>query len=215
MTIRILVADDHQIVREGLVSMLSRERDMEVIAEARGGREAVRRAVELEPDVVVMDIAMPGLNGIEATRQLLECRPEARVIVLSMHSDRRYVMESLRAGGRGYLLKGQGFADLAGAIRAVAAGRVYLSPDVASVLVEALLGDARGAGSSYDLLSPREREVLQLVAEGHTNKEIAAKLCLSIKTVQTHRATLMDKLDLHSIAELTRYAIREGLSPLE
>lgn len=215
MTIRILLADDHQIVREGLDSMLSREGDLEVIAEARSGRQAVRRAAELEPDVVVMDIAMLDLNGIEATRQLLEIRPETRVIALSMHSDRRYVMETLKAGGRGYLLKGQGFADLATAIRAVAAGRVYLSPEVASILVDTLLGEPQPSGSSFDLLSPRERQVLQLVAEGRTNKEIAARLNISIKTVQSHRAALMDKLDLHNIAGLTRYAIREGLTPLD
>ena len=215
MTIKILIADDHQIVREGLISMLSREGDLEVIAEVCNGREAVRRAIELEPDVVVMDIAMPDLNGVEATRQLLEVQPGVRVVALSMHSDRRYVMETLRVGGKGYLLKGQGFMDLAAAIRAVAAGRVYLSPEVASVLVEAVLGKQARSGSSFDLLSPREREVLQLIAEGHTNKEIADKLNLSVKTVQSHRASLMGKLNIRNVAHLTRYAIREGLTPLD
>lgn len=207
-TIRVLLADDHALVRQGFRKILAAEADMEVVGEAANGREAVEEAEKLQPDVVVLDVAMPELNGIEAARRLAERAPRARVLALSMHKDSVYVREILRAGARGYLLKDAFDHELIHAVRAVADGKGYLSPEVS----EAVLSDYRKHVSDpLDLLTSREREVLQLLAEGHTNKEIAAKLNLSVYTVDAHRGRLMEKLNLHSIGDLVRFAIRSGV----
>lgn len=216
MTIRVLIADDHTIMRAGLRSLLEKEDQIEVVAEAENGRRAVQLAVEHEPDVVVMDVSMPDLNGIEATSQVLESLPEAKVIALSMHTDKRFVMGMLRAGASGYLLKDCASQELANAIVSVASNKKYLSPDIAGVVIEDSLYGVQQEGETVSsLLSPREREVLQLIAEGWSTKQIAAHLYVSVKTVETHRRQIMKKLDLHNIAELTKYAIREGLTSVE
>jgi two-component system response regulator NreC len=216
MKTRILLADDHQILRQGLRLLLSTQRDFEVVAEASDGRAAVELAQRLSPHVVVMDIAMPGLNGIEATRQIVDRVSDTRVIALSAHPERRLISEVLKAGGSGYLLKESAFEELADAIRTATAKKVYLSPKVASEIVDDYVHMSRGpCASAFDALSPREREVLQLIAEGQSTKEVARTLNVSVKTVETHRRQLMNKLELYSIAELTRYAIREGLASLE
>ncbi len=214
-THRILIADDHQILRQGLRSLLDRYPDMEVVGEAPEGRTAVKLAADLAPDVLIMDVAMPDLNGVEATRQVLANAPATRVIALSMHSDRRFVAEMLKAGAKGYLLKEGAFEELANAIRAVVSGRVYLSPGVADVVVDDYLHRRPGDGpSAFGKLSPREREVLQLLAEGKATKEIARELHVSVKTIETHRRQIMAKLDVYSVAELTKYAVREGQTAL-
>jgi DNA-binding NarL/FixJ family response regulator len=216
MTIRVLIADDHTIMRAGLRSLLEKENQIEVVAEAENGRRAVQLAVEHEPDVVVMDVSMPDLNGIEATSQVLENLPEAKVIALSMHTDKRFVMGMLRAGASGYLLKDCASQELANAIVSVASNKKYLSPDIAGVVIEdSLYGIQQEGETVSSLLSAREREVLQLIAEGWSTKQIAAHLYVSVKTVETHRRQIMKKLDLHNIAELTKYAIREGLTSVE
>jgi two-component system, NarL family, response regulator NreC len=206
--IRVLLADDHAVVRQGFKMILSAQADMEIIGEAGNGREAVQLATELQPDVVVMDVAMPELNGIEATRRLATASPRTRVVALSMHKDSVYVREILRAGARGYLLKDSPAPDLISAVRAVAAGEGFLSPAVSN----AVLDDYRKhVTDPIDLLSSREREVLQMLAEGKTNKEIAAILNLSVYTVDAHRGRIMEKLNLHSINDLVRFAVRSGL----
>jgi DNA-binding NarL/FixJ family response regulator len=216
MTIRILLADDHKIVREGLKALLEKESDIEVVAVAEDGRSATQLALELLPDVAVIDIGMPGLNGIDATRCITVENSAVRVLVLSMHSARRYVLEALSAGAKGYILKDCASAELARAIRIVKANETYLSPKVADILVKDCMNLLPAQGSdTASLLSKREREVLQLIAEGHNTKEIAFILNLSIKTVETHRQQLMKKLNLQTVAGLTRYAIREGLTPLD
>ena len=216
MTIRVLIADDHTIMRAGLRSLLEKEDQIEVVAEAENGRRAVQLAVEHEPDVVVMDVSMPDLNGIEATSQVLESLPEAKVIALSMHTDKRFVMGMLRAGASGYLLKDCASQELANAIVSVASNKKYLSPDIAGVVIEdSLYGVQQGGETVSSMLSAREREVLQLIAEGWSTKQIAAHLYVSGKTVETHRRQIMKKLDLHNIADLTKYAIREGLTSVE
>jgi two-component system, NarL family, response regulator NreC len=205
---RILLADDHAVVRQGFKMILGAQVDMEIVGEAANGREAVELAAQLHPDIVVMDVAMPELNGIEATRRLLAANPHIRVIALSMHKDSVYVREILRAGARGYLLKDSGADDLVKAIRAVAGGESYLSPAVSN----AVLDDYRKhVTNPIDLLTSREREVLQMLAEGKTNKEIAVVLNLSVYTVDAHRGRIMEKLNLHSINELVRFALRNGL----
>ena len=205
---RILLVDDHAVVRQGFKMLLDAQPDMEIVGEASNGREAVETAEALRPDVVVMDVAMPELNGIEATRRLTASTPHTRVIALSMHKDSVYVREVLRAGARGYLLKDSGSADLVAAVRAVAQGEGYLSPAISN----AVLDDYRKHVSNpIDLLTSREREVLQMLAEGKTNKEIAGVLNLSVYTVDAHRGRIMEKLNLHSINELTRFAVRNGL----
>ena len=206
--IRILLADDHAVVRQGFKMILGAQPDMEIVAEAGNGREAVRLAEELRPDVAVMDVAMPELNGIEATRRLADLSPRTRVLALSMHKDSVYVREILRAGARGYLLKDSISSDLLAAVRAVARGEGYLSPGVS----DAVLNDyRRHVTDPIDLLSSREREVLQMIAEGKTNKEIATVLNLSVYTVDAHRGRIMEKLNLHSVNELVRFAVRSGL----
>ena len=206
--IRILLSDDHAVVRRGFQMILAEQSDMEIVGEAANGREALELAAKLKPDVVVMDVAMPELNGIEATRRMAENAPHARVLALSMHKDSVYVRETLRAGARGYLLKDSVAADLVSAVRAVAAGEGYLSPAVS----DAVLDDyRRHATNPIDLLTSREREVLQMLAEGKTNKEIAGILNLSVYTVDAHRGRIMEKLNVHSINELVRFAVRNGL----
>jgi DNA-binding NarL/FixJ family response regulator len=206
--IRVLLADDHRVVLSGFRSMLDTQADIEVIGEAGNGREAVEQAERLHPDVVVMDVTMPVLNGIEAVRQMLKAVPSIRVLALSMHKDAVYVREMLRAGAKGYLLKDCQESDLLSAVRAVYAGKGWLSPDIS----DAVLDDyRRHVTHPIDLLSPREREVLQLLAESKTNKEMATLLGISVYTVEAHRGRIMEKLNLHTVGELVRFAIRNGL----
>ncbi|MFH1569802.1 MAG: response regulator transcription factor [Gemmatimonadota bacterium] len=216
MSIRILLADDHRILRDGLRSLLEQQPDMEVVAQAEDGRAAVYLVQEHRPDVAIMDIGMPELNGMEATRQILDRVPQVRVIALSIHADRWYVSGMFLAGASGYLLKNCAFEELVRAVRAVMAGQRYLSPAVTDVVVEDFVRYAgASAGLPPSLLTAREREVLQLLAEGHTTRQIAVRLEVSAKTVDAHRQNLVSKLDLHSIADLTKYAIRTGLTGLE
>jgi two-component system, NarL family, response regulator NreC len=206
--IRVLLADDHSVVRSGFRMLISAQSDMEVVGEASNGREAVELAARLQPDVIVMDVTMPELNGIEATRRVAQDVPRVRVLALSMHKDAVYVREILRAGARGYLLKDSGETDLISAVRSVAKGEGYLSPAVS----DAVLSDYRKhVTNPIDLLSSREREVLQLIAEGKTNKDIANALNLSVYTVEAHRGRIMEKLNLHNTGELVRFAVRNGL----
>jgi DNA-binding NarL/FixJ family response regulator len=216
MFTKIIIADDHQIVRQGLRILLEKESDLKVVAEADDGRSTVRMARELKPGVIIMDVAMPGLNGIEATRQIIAESPATKVIALSMYADRRFVVNMLKAGASGYLLKDCAFEELTRAIRAVLAHKTYLSPGVTDILVkDCKLGAPMNEVSAFALLTPREREVLQLMAEGKSTAKIADQLHVSVKTVESHRQQLMQKLNLRSVAELTKYAIREGLTSLE
>ena len=216
MSIKILLADDHRITRQGLRSLLEKEPDMEVVAEAEEGRTAVRLVRELLPDVVVMDVSMPDLNGMEATHQIVAEHPNVKVIALSIHSDNLFVSEMLKSGASGYLLKDCAFEELARAIHVVVDGKTYLSPAVSGVVVDDYLHRlARTESPSSEVLTDREREVLQLIAEGKSTKQVALKLHISVKTVETHRRQIMSKLDIHTIAELTKYAIRKGLTSLE
>jgi two-component system response regulator NreC len=213
MSIKVLVADDHQIMREGLRAMLEKEHDIVVLGEAEDGRMIERMARELTPDVIIMDVAMPDLNGIEATRQIVSELPGIKIIALSMHDDRRFVLNMLKAGAAGYMLKDSAFTDLARAIRMVMSGKTYLSHEVTDIVVKDYVSSTQPAESSaFHLLSPREREVLQLLAEGKTSAQIGDKLHISVKTVETHRQQIMVKLNIRSVAELTKYAIREGLT---
>lgn len=213
MSVRIVLADDHTIMRHGLRLVLNREPDFEVIGEASNGREAIDLAIRENPDVVVMDIAMPLLNGIEAARRIHEERLKTAVVILSMHSDEGYILKALRAGARGYLLKDSAETDLIQAIRAVCSGKAFFSPAVSKVLADDYLRQMRqqGVEDTYDLLTPRERELLQLVAELKSTKDIANLLGLSPHTVDTHRGNLMQKLNVHSIPELILYAVRKGI----
>ena len=214
--ITIILADDHQMFREGLRTMLEQESDIEIIGEADDGLIALELVRDLSPDVVLMDIGMPNLNGIEATRQIKSISPDTKVIALSMQSADRMVIEMIKAGACGYLLKDCPFTELKSAIHTALLGRVYLSAQVADVLVKRIVaGKDNEEESPFSVLTNREREVLQLVSEGNSTKEMALLLNISVKTVDTHRQQIMNKLDIHSIAELTRYAIRTGLSPLE
>lgn len=220
MSIRVLLVDDHKIVRDGLRSLLAKQMDIEVVGEAENGREALDQARELRPDVVVMDIGMRELSGIEATRQVVLEVQGVRVIALSMHSDRRYVADMLAAGASGYLLKDGAFDELVLAIRNVADGRTYLSQGVSGTIIDDYVkrlsaSDSPASSSVGRALSPREREVLQLIAEGCSTKECASRLHLSVKTIETHRRQIMDKLGIYNIAGLIKYAVREGLASLE
>jgi two-component system response regulator NreC len=216
MSIRILLADDHKIVRDGLRALLKNQSGMEVIAEAGDGRSTVQMVQELLPNVVIMDIAMPDMNGIEATRQITATAPNVKIVALSMHSDKRFVAEMLKAGASGYLLKDCAFEELDNAIRAVIANRIYLSPKLADIIIKDYTRlFPKTEFSVFSILTFREREVLQLLAEGKTTKEISSSLNISAKTVETYRKQLMDKLDIHSIAKLTKYAVREGLTSLD
>ena len=213
MPIRILLADDHTIVRDGLRALLERQADMAVVAEAADGRECVHLAEQHSPDVVIMDVAMPEMNGIEAARRILAANPKTSVLILSMHRDESYVLRALRAGARGYLLKDSPRDDVLTAIRTVAAGRSYLSRQVSQILQEDYVRqlESRGLEDSYDLLTDREREILQLLAEGKANKEVASLLNISPTTVETHRAHILQKLSLHSTADLILYAVRKRI----
>ena len=213
MSIRILLADDHTIVRDGLRALLERQADMSVVAEAADGRECVQLAEQHSPDVVIMDVAMPEMNGIEAARRILSANPKTSVLILSMHRDESYVLRALRAGARGYLLKDSPRDDVLSAIRTVAAGRSYLSRQVSQILQEDYVRQlgSRGLEDSYDLLTDREREILQLLAEGKANKEVANLLNISPTTVETHRAHILQKLSLHSTADLILYAVRKRI----
>jgi len=217
MNIRILIADDHKIMREGLRALLDKQSDMQVVAEAEDGLTTVRLARELAPDVVIMDIAMPDLNGIGATKKIKAELPNVKVIALSMHSDRRFIAEMFRSGASGYLLKDHSFEELSNAIRVVVSNRIYLSPSIAGIVIEDYVRQLQKDEISpvTDVLTDREVEVLQLIAEGHSTKDIAFRLHVSAKTVETHRRQIMEKLDLFSIAELTKYAIRQGLTTVE
>lgn len=216
MTHRVLLADDHKIFRDGLRPLLEAHPDFAMAGEADNGFDALELCRTLQPELAVLDISMPGLNGIEVTRRLRQEAPGVRVIILSMHSDRRFVLEALKAGARGYVLKDAGFDELLTAAQSVCRGRIFLGTAVNEQVIRDYIGVAEvETGSAFAVLSGREREVLQLLAEGHSTKEIAARLNLSGKTVESHRKAVMDKLNLRSIAELTKYAIREGLTPLD
>jgi len=214
MGYRVLLVDDHQILRQGLKSLLEREDDLQVVGEAADGRAAVKMARELHPQIVVMDISMPGLNGIDATRQILSALPDVKVLALSAHSDAKLVGETLQGGASGFLLKDVAVEELVSGIRTVMSGHTYLSPRIAHLAgTEYLSTSSNGGGRSR--LSVREREVLQLIAEGKATKEVAAVLGVGVKTAETHRRSIMEKLNIDSVAELTKYAIREGLTALE
>jgi DNA-binding NarL/FixJ family response regulator len=213
MKIRILLADDHTILRAGLKMMLNAQSDMEVVGEAQDGQQAVQEAQRLQPDVVLMDITMPDMNGIEATRHIKRILPDIRILVLTMHEHDEYVFQALRAGASGYMLKEAADTELITAIHVIKSGQFYLSPTAQSVVVGDYLQRVRTGEErdSYSSLTEREREILKLVAEGHTNNQIAERLVISPKTVDTHRTHIMDKLNLHSRAELVKYAMRRGL----
>jgi two-component system, NarL family, response regulator NreC len=210
---RILLADDHQLMRSGLRLMLEREPDLTVVAEAADGREAVALAKSLKPEVVVMDIGMPNLNGIEAAHQMTQELPELAIIMVSMHSDESYVLRALKAGARGYLLKDSAEADLIKAVNVVAGGKSFFSPAVSKLLLDDYVRKLKRSGTedAYDLLTPRERETLQLIAEGKSNKDVANLLNLSVYTVESHRANLMEKLNIRGLPELILYAVRRGI----
>jgi DNA-binding NarL/FixJ family response regulator len=213
MKIRVLLADDHGIVRKGMRFLLDRQPDVEVVGEAADGREAVRLADELNPNVVVMDIAMPMLNGIEATAQIVKRNPRMGVIILSMHSDENYLLSALEAGARGYLLKDSAEEDAVRAIRSVADGKPFFSPAITQTMLEDYMRylKQRNLQDSYELLTDREKQVLQLLAEGKSNKEVATILNVSLYTVETHRTHLMQKLNLHNTAEIVLYAVRKKI----
>jgi DNA-binding NarL/FixJ family response regulator len=215
MSLRILLADDHKIMREGLRSLIEKQPGMEVIAEAENGRTTVALSRKLKPDVVIIDIAMPDLNGIEATRQIIADTPDVKVTALSMLSDTKFVREMLSAGASGYLLKDSAFEELGKALHTIVNNQTYLSPKIASLVVKDYLSNIAKDSSTFPVLTNREREVLQLFAEGKTTKQIASCLYVSVKTIETHRKKIMDKLGFKSIAELTKYAIREGLTSLD
>ncbi len=212
MTTRVLLADDHKILRQGLQTLLQNEPDIEVVGQADNGRGAIELAKELRPDVVIMDVAMPDVGGVGATRELVNAVPTAKVVALSMHSDRRFVTGMLSAGASGYLLKDSAFEELALSIRAVMRGELYLSAGITGVVVDELVGPRL---AKEPLLSTRETEVLQLLAEGKSTADMARELGVSVKTIETHRRQIMHKLGLHSVAELTKYAVREGLTSLD
>ncbi len=213
-TVRILLVDDHQLMREGLRSILEKDSDFSVVGEADGGRAAVRLAEKLRPDVVVMDVAMSDMNGIEATRQIKAALPKTAIVALSSHLDRRYVKAMLDAGASGYVLKANAYDELKSGVEAASRGLKYLCAEVTAQIVDSALQQG-SSGSVYEILGAREREVLQLLAEGFTSSQIAERLHISTSTVETHRRNIMKKLDVHNVAELTKYAIREGLTPLE
>jgi DNA-binding NarL/FixJ family response regulator len=209
--IRVLLAEDHTLVRAGIRALLDSFDEITVVGEASDGREAARQARELQPDVILMDIAMPGINGLEATSRIARTCPGTRVLILTMHSNEEYVVQALRAGASGYLVKEAATGELHRAISSVARGQTYLSPSISRCTVERLMEDERMSVSSLDQLTPRQREILQLLAEGRSTRDIAALLSVSVKTVETHRARLMERLDIRDIPGLVRIAIREGL----
>ena len=206
--LRIVVADDHTLMRSGLVSLLKAMNDVEVVGEAGDGREALRLVKELQPDIVVMDISMPELNGLDAAERVKQHAEKTKVIILSMHANEEYVAQALKAGASGYLLKDAAINELQMAVQAVAQGQFFLSPSISRQVVDSYL---HGGPTGVDLLSPRQREILQLIAEGKSTREIAETLHLSVKTIESHRVQLMDRLDIHDVAGLIRYALRKGL----
>lgn len=215
-SLSVLIVDDHQMVREGLRALLDLESGLVVVGEASDGRSAIQRTQELSPDIVVMDVGLPDMNGIEATRQITETLPGVKVVALSAYSDRRYVLNMLKAGASGYVLKDSASEELRRAVQAVARGNEYLSPEITGVVLDGCLRrPAAAEASAFTLLGAREREVLQLIAEGLTTPSIAKRLFIAPKTVETHRRNLMRKLEIHTIAELTKYAVREGLTVLD
>lgn len=211
--IRILLVDDHRILRDGISSLLKEYSDMEIVGEAADGRNALNLVKELLPDLVIMDISMPDLNGIDATRKILASYPNIKIMALSMHYDKHFVSEIFKAGASGYLLKDCAFDEMAHAIRVIMSGKTYINPQIASLVVESLVSDSPRAHNkhAFSLLTEREREVLQLIAEGKSTKQIASNLNVSTKTVESHRRQVMGKLNIRNIADLTKYAIREGL----
>lgn len=211
--LRILLADDHTLLRHGLCKILEEQSDWKVIAQASNGRDAVKETMRLQPDVAILDIGMPQLNGIEATRQLVRRLPRLHVLILSMHADEAYVTQSLQAGAKGYLLKDSADTDLIRAVHAVSAGKSFFSPTVAKVMLDDYVRHlaTKGIVDRYEALSEREREIFQLIAEAHSNKEIAELLSISPTTVDTHRAHILQKLDVHNTVELVLYAVRRGV----
>jgi two-component system response regulator NreC len=211
--VRIVLADDHTVMRNGLRLLLERQPNLKVVGEAADGRQAVALSESANPDVVIMDIGMPNMNGIEAARQIVSHNPRTAIAILSMHSDESYVIRALKAGARAYLLKDSAEADLLAAVRALSEGKSFFSPAISRILVEDYMRqlERQGAEDTYELLTNREREILQLLAEGKTNKEVAAMLNLSLYTVETHRTHILQKLNLHSVPELILYAVRKGI----
>ena len=214
MNVRLLLADDHAMMREGLKSLLGKESDLSVVAEADNGKETLELAQKTGPHVVVMDVAMPDLNGIETTRKLLKVNSNIKVVALSGHANREFVREMLKAGASAYVLKSRAYEELVRAIREVMKGKKYLSPDIAQGVVDEYveISSSLSANPAFVVLTDREREALQLIAEGKSTKEVADALSVSVKTVETHRRNIMEKLNLHSVAEITKYAIREGIT---
>jgi two-component system response regulator NreC len=211
--LRIFLGDDHTILRNGLRKILQERLDWEVVAEAGDGREAVRQVLELQPDITILDIGMPLLNGIEATRQIVRRLPDMQILILSMHANEAYIIQALKAGAKGYLLKDSADIELIRGVAAVSAGKSYFSPAVSKVMLDDYVRHLaeKGIADRYDSLSEREREVFQLIAEGHSNKEIATLLSVSPATIETHRAHILQKLDVHNTAELVLYAVRRGV----
>jgi two-component system response regulator NreC len=214
--IRLLVADDHKIFRQGIKKLLEEEPDLQVVGEAADGRDTVKKATELKPDLVLMDIAMANLNGLEATKQIKKVLPEIKVIMVTMHKNEEYVLQSFQAGASGYILKEGAVEELVSAIRSIHQDKSFLSPTVSKTLVDAYLRkmETGKTETPFDLLTDREREVLQLIAEGYSNREVAKQLFISVKTVEAHRAHIMQKLNIHDIAKLVKYAIQKGLVDL-
>jgi DNA-binding NarL/FixJ family response regulator len=214
--IQIVIADDHRLFRHGLRTLLEQDKNFVVIAEAKNGREAINCAAKHSADLFIMDITMPDMNGIEATRRICRILPNVKVLILSMHSHRRFVIETLKAGAKGYLLKDCAFEELLAAIRQIMNGKIYLSADIADNMLREYIGSTgEKEKSAFTTLSVREREILQLIVEGKSTKQIAYSLGISVKTVETHRSKIMNKLKIRTIAELTKYAIREGLTPID
>lgn len=210
---RILLADDHKLMRSGLKALIEQQPDLAVVGEADDGRQAVALVVSLKPDLLVMDIGMPNLSGIEAAHQITQANPATAIVILSMHSDESYVLRALKAGAKGYLLKDSAESDLIRAVHAVAGGKSFFSPAVSKVLLDDYVRKLQRSGAEdiYDLLTPREREILQLIAEGKSNKDVANLLNLSVYTVETHRSNMMEKLNLRGVPELILYAVRKGI----
>jgi two-component system response regulator NreC len=214
--IRLLVADDHKIFRQGITKLLEEESDLQVVGEAADGREAVKKATELKPDLVLMDIAMANLNGLEATKQIKKVLPETKVIMVTMHKNEEYILQSFQAGASGFILKEGAVEELVNAIRSIHQDKSFLSPTISKTLIDAYLRkmETGKTETPFDLLTDREREVLQLIAEGYTNREVAKALFISVKTVEAHRAHIMQKLNIHDVAKLVKYAIQKGLVDL-
>jgi two-component system response regulator NreC len=214
--VKLLVADDHKIFRQGIKKLLEVESDLQVVGEAADGREAVKKATELKPDVILMDIAMANLNGLEATKQIKKVLPSVKVIMLTMHKNEEYILQSFQAGASGFILKEGAVEELVSAIRSIHSDKSFLSPSISKTLIDAYLRkmETGKTETPFDLLTDREREVLQLIAEGYTNREVAKSLFISVKTVEAHRAHIMQKLNIHDIAKLVKYAIQKGLVDL-